>query len=266
MRSTWSRLTICDRCARRNGGFGAAIPILMSTVEAGCSSRTRFCTARLTSSASYHRVARLIRTSGAKAASCRISELVALPGAEFNLEARHLSACGFHIGACGFRLEPELLAQAARRQLLALDFRLQVPIARHGRVPGFHHALLLLAPCLALVHERPLTSDATEPTRQVPGRASLTALEVKKARLSGLFFIAPSRSRDRPDVARLLAFGTGRHVEGHLLILLERLEAAVLDRREMREEILAAAIRRDEAITFCIVEPLDRACCHLCHS
>src|SRR5215467_6365737 len=92
---------------------------------------------------------------------------------------------------------------------------------------------------------------------------SLAALEgAKKARESRASLIASPRSRDRPDVGRLLTLGAGRDVEGHLLVLLQRLEAALLDRREVHEEILAAAIRGDEAIAFCIVEPLDRTRSH----
>src|SRR3990172_1235716 len=79
----------------------------------------------------------------------------------------------------------------------------------------------------------------------------------KKARFPGPCFIASPRSRNRPDVGRLLAFGASRDVERHLLVLLQRFEAAVLDRREMREQILPAAIRRDEAVTFRVIEPLD---------
>jgi len=33
--------------------------------------------------------------------------------------------------------------------------------------------------------------------------------------------------------------------------------------RKMREQIFAAIIRRNEAITFCVVEPFHSACCHI---
>jgi hypothetical protein len=75
--------------------------------------------------------------------------------------------------------------------------------------------------------------------------------------------------RDRPgsviiDVARLLfAFVAGGDFEAHLLAFFQRLESRHVDRREMREEIFAAAVRGDEAETFRIIEPLDRASRHL---
>ena len=69
---------------------------------------------------------------------------------------------------------------------------------------------------------------------------------------------------DRLDVARLLlALVSLRDFEGNFLTFLERFEARHVDRGEMREEIFAAAVRRDETETFRIVEPLDRASCHL---
>ena len=39
----------------------------------------------------------------------------------------------------------------------------------------------------------------------------------------------------------------------------QRLEAVHLDGREMREEVFATVIRRDEPVTLGVVEPLDRA-------
>src|SRR5260370_1363569 len=54
-----------------------------------------------------------------------------------------------------------------------------------------------------------------------------------------------------------------RHVEGDLLAFLERLVARALDRAVMREEILAAVIRRDEAETLRVVEPLYGTCSHV---
>jgi len=48
----------------------------------------------------------------------------------------------------------------------------------------------------------------------------------------------------------------------HLLALLERLEAVHLDCRKMREEILAAPVRRDESVALRVVEPLDRPSSH----
>src|SRR5438094_517245 len=48
-----------------------------------------------------------------------------------------------------------------------------------------------------------------------------------------------------------------------LLAFLERLVPRALDRAVMGEEILAAVIRRDEAKTLRIVEPLNCSCRHV---
>src|SRR6185503_6132452 len=85
---------------------------------------------------------------------------------------------------------------------------------------------------------------------------------MKKARVRGPFFLFRLPRLHRPDVGRLLALGPGRDVEGHLLVLLQALEARALDRREMREKVLAAAVRRDESVALRIVEPLDGSCSH----
>src|SRR4051812_26169303 len=74
-----------------------------------------------------------------------------------------------------------------------------------------------------------------------------------------------SRLLQRLDVCCGRAFLALRHVEGDLLAFLERLEAGALDRAVMREEILAAVIRRDESKTLRVVEPLNGTCSH-CHS
>src|SRR5690349_15546029 len=75
-----------------------------------------------------------------------------------------------------------------------------------------------------------------------------------------------SSSAGTLDVACLLAFGALRNVEGDLLAFLERLEALHVDRREMREQVFAAAVRRDEAKALCVVEPLDGTSCHTAYS
>src|SRR6266705_4440765 len=84
----------------------------------------------------------------------------------------------------------------------------------------------------------------------------------KKARKTGLF------SRSAPllewlDVDRLRTFGAAGALERHLLVFLQALEAAALDRREVREKILPAVIRSDEPETLGVVEPLYRACTHV---
>src|SRR5688500_6093293 len=79
-----------------------------------------------------------------------------------------------------------------------------------------------------------------------------------RSRLSGSV-----RPLQRLDVRRRRALLALRHVEGDLLAVLQRLEAGALDRAVMREEILAAVIRRDESKTFRVVEPLHGTCSHV---
>src|ERR671926_403844 len=70
---------------------------------------------------------------------------------------------------------------------------------------------------------------------------------------------------DDLDVARLLlAFVAGGDFEAHLLAFLQRLESRHVDRREMREEIFAAAVRSNKTETFRIIEPLDCTSRHVC--
>src|SRR6185369_2612607 len=61
---------------------------------------------------------------------------------------------------------------------------------------------------------------------------------------------------DWADLHRLLALGAILHFEFDLLVLLQGLEARALDFGEVGEEVLAAAIRFDEAEAFGVVEPL----------
>src|SRR5206468_6990050 len=64
------------------------------------------------------------------------------------------------------------------------------------------------------------------------------------------------------DVGRLLAFRALRHIEGNLLAFLEGLEALHLDRREVREEVFAAVVGRDEPVSLRVIEPLHSSGCH----
>src|SRR5260370_31812004 len=70
------------------------------------------------------------------------------------------------------------------------------------------------------------------------------------------------RLLQRRDVCILLALRSLLHFETHLLIFLKRFEPASLHLREMCEQVFSAAVRRDEAKTLCIVEPLHSTCCH----
>src|SRR6185503_13215927 len=68
----------------------------------------------------------------------------------------------------------------------------------------------------------------------------------------------------RPDVRGVGAFGALADVVLHLVILLQRLEAAALNGGEVNEKVFAAIVRRDEAETLGVVEPLDGTCTHVC--
>jgi hypothetical protein len=74
------------------------------------------------------------------------------------------------------------------------------------------------------------------------------------------FFIQTGLLLDRLDVDSLVAFLAGRDVERHFLIFLEALEAVALDCREVREQILAAAVGGDKAETLGVVEPFNGTC------
>src|SRR5260370_37993213 len=67
----------------------------------------------------------------------------------------------------------------------------------------------------------------------------------------------------RRDFRSLLALRALRHFEAHLLVFLQRLEAAALNLGEMREEVVTATVRSDKPESLRIVEPLYGTCCHL---
>ncbi len=64
------------------------------------------------------------------------------------------------------------------------------------------------------------------------------------------------------DIRGLLALRTLLHLEAHSLIFLQRFEAAALNLRIMREQVVSALVRRDETKTFYVVEPLHCTCLH----
>lgn len=59
------------------------------------------------------------------------------------------------------------------------------------------------------------------------------------------------------DVRRLQAFGPALRLVADFLAFGEGLEAIAADFREMREQIVAAGVGRNEAEALAIVEPLD---------
>src|SRR5258705_12004387 len=85
----------------------------------------------------------------------------------------------------------------------------------------------------------------------------------EKSPVARAFYSQPPLLRDGLDVDRLIAFRAGGDIEGHLLVFLQGLETAALDRRQVREQILAAAIRSGEAEALGIRELLNRTFSHL---
>ena len=74
------------------------------------------------------------------------------------------------------------------------------------------------------------------------------------------FFQSEGLSLNDLNVRSLFTFGSRRYVERDFLVLFERLEAGRLNRREMREKIVATAIGSDKAKTFSVVKPFNRTC------
>src|SRR5207247_7514271 len=68
---------------------------------------------------------------------------------------------------------------------------------------------------------------------------------------------------DRLDVRGGRALGSLDHVEGHRLVFFQRFVAGHLDIAVMREQVLAAVVRRDEPETLGVVEPLHFSCRHV---
>ncbi|KAF1858516.1 hypothetical protein Lal_00015033 [Lupinus albus] len=79
---------------------------------------------------------------------------------------------------------------------------------------------------------------------------------------TGLLAQQHSAALQRLDVRCLFAFRTRGHVERNALVLLQRLEALSLDRREVREQVFAAFVRGDEPEAFGVIEPFYDASCH----
>ena len=68
----------------------------------------------------------------------------------------------------------------------------------------------------------------------------------------------PSPSNlQRLDVSRLQTLRALLRFEAHLLVFSQRLEAVAADFREMREQVVAALVRGDEAKALAVVEPLN---------
>lgn len=85
----------------------------------------------------------------------------------------------------------------------------------------------------------------------------------KKATANAVAFLLIDRALHRLDGRRLLALGAHLDLETHLLTFLQGLEALGLNFREVREQIVAAIVRSDEAETLCVIEPLNGTSCHI---
>ncbi len=84
----------------------------------------------------------------------------------------------------------------------------------------------------------------------------------KKNPAEGGVFYSPACVSGILDVGSLLAFRALRDFELYFLTFFEGLETVHVDCGEVREQILAAVIRSDEAKAFGIIEPLNSTCCH----
>src|SRR5882672_7902818 len=103
------------------------------------------------------------------------------------------------------------------------------------------------------------------PEQTIKWRVPEVLPEKEKAGLGRLY--CGCSSLQRLDVRRRRALLALRRLVGDLLAFLQRLVAGALDRAVMREQILAAVIRGDEAEALRVVEPLNGTCSHcLFHS
>jgi hypothetical protein len=87
--------------------------------------------------------------------------------------------------------------------------------------------------------------------------------DAKKPRSGGAFYANSERSANLGDVRCLRSFLTLNDFEFYLVAFGERLETAAADRAEVNEDV-RSALSRDEAESFGVVEPFDRAC-NACH-
>ena len=93
-----------------------------------------------------------------------------------------------------------------------------------------------------------------------PGATMANGIEKGAAtapRPSGNSYGTGRSGRAQIDCLRALAHAVGLDVERDLLAIEQALHAGALQRRDMDEDVLRAAIRRDEAKTLGGVEELD---------
>ena len=87
--------------------------------------------------------------------------------------------------------------------------------------------------------------------------------EKKAGHRPAFYGLATTGALHRLDVGSLFPLGSRGDFERNLLAFLQRLESRHVDRREMCEEIFAAAIGRNETKAFGVVKPLYSSCCHV---
>src|SRR4030095_15351771 len=119
-------------------------------------------------------------------------------------------------------------------------------------------------PCRSGLRAAPERLPAAEGHREAQRRG----LEGRKkaGQTARPFGAKPVSGLRRLDVARLLALRCRRDFELDLLAFLQSLEPRHVDRREVREQVFAAAVRGDEAETLGVVKPLHCSSCHCCFS
>src|SRR5687767_15785174 len=110
-----------------------------------------------------------------------VSSLISLSRVEFCLQPRDLLAQRFDLGPYCRRLAHDVFARAIRagERVLESDLGHDVAVARRRGIPILEQLLLLLAPSLALVHERPFRAHAVAGARWAldvrPGEAGRVA-------------------------------------------------------------------------------------------
>ena len=173
------------------------------------------------------------------------------PGSEILSAEMMLVHMGWKEAAAAHRQEPR---EGDRRQ--GCDLRLRAADA--GRDAGV---------LLGLRQGDDRADVAREPAR--PARAGIGAVERRCTRGPAARRLASRRAPPRTRGSQaawmlrgLLALGSLGHFEADLLAFLQRLEALHVDRRKVREQVLAAVVRRDESVALRVVEPLDGSGCH----
>ena len=73
----------------------------------------------------------------------------------------------------------------------------------------------------------------------------------------------PVKRSRRLNVGSLFALRAGGDVEGHALVLGQRLEASSVNSREVRKQVFDTAVWCNEPKAFCIIKPFHNTACHI---